>query len=104
MKQHYSFLNRNDSNQVEIDFNHLSNYALTHYAENHQGPLITDDIIQLLISEAEQEGITMRKFAPDDDEEFHSIEHHQTALPLSIAPAHDRPMSTTSISSLLETD
>lgn len=91
MKQRFSFLNREQQNTQEIDFNDLSNYALTHYVDNHQGPLITDEIIQLLLSEAQQEGITMRQYQEEDDRfEQEYIE------PLSLAPAFDRPLSSTS--------
>jgi hypothetical protein len=93
MKQRFSFLNRDKQDHQEIDFNDLSNYTLTHYVDNNQGPLITDEIIQLLIDEAQQEGITMRKFLDDD-----SFEHQQIES-LSLAPAIDRPLSSTSTSS-----
>jgi hypothetical protein len=94
MKQRYSFLNRNKQDSQEIDFNDLSNYTLTHYVDNHQGPLITDEIIQLLLHEAQQEGITMRQV--NDENEDEDIE------PLSLAPAIDRPLSSTSTSSHID--
>jgi len=94
MKQRYSFLNRDKQDYQQIDFNDLSNYTLTHYVDNNQGPLITDDIIQLLINEAQQEGITMRKFQDEDQENIDSFQQ-----PLSLAPNIDRPVSSTSTSS-----
>jgi hypothetical protein len=98
MKQRYSFLNRDKQDNQEIDFNDLSNYTLTHYVDNNQGPLITDDIIQLLINEAQQEGITMRKFQDENEENIDSFQQQQVE-PLSLAPAIDRPSSSTSTSS-----
>lgn len=100
MKQRFSFLNRDKENNQEIDFNDLSNYTLAHYVDNKQGPLITDEIVQLLITEAQQEGITMRKFDDEDDEDFDSF---QQIEPLSLAPAIDRPLSSTSTSSYVDT-
>ena len=98
MKQHFSFLNRDKEDQQEIDFNDLSNYTLTHYVDHNQGPLITDEIIQLLINEAQQEGITMRKFQDENDEDI-DLYQQQQIKPLSLAPAIDRPVSSTSTSS-----
>lgn len=92
MKQRFSFLNRDTQ---EIDFNDLSNYALTHYVDNDRGPLITDEIIQLLLNEAQQEGITMRQYQEQEDD---LIEQ-----PLSLAPAFDRPLSSTSTASHVDT-
>jgi hypothetical protein len=94
MKQRYSFLNRDKHDSQEIDFNDLSNYTLTHYADNHQGPLITDEIIQLLLQEAQQEGINMRQLHDEDENE--------DVDPLSLAPAIDRPLSSTSTSSHID--
>jgi hypothetical protein len=100
MKQRFSFLNRDKQDHQEIDFNGLSDYTLTHYVENNQGPLITDEIIQLLINEAQHEGITMRQFDDDDDEDNDSFQ--QQAQALSLAPAIDRPLSSTSTSSYID--
>jgi hypothetical protein len=99
MKQRYSFLNRDKEDQQEIDFNDLSNYTLTHYVDNNQGPLITDEIIQLLISEAQQEGITMRQFQDENEEDIDSFQQQQQVELLSLAPAIDRPLSSTSTAS-----
>jgi len=96
MKQRYSFLNRDKQDSQEIDFNDLSNYTLTHYVNNNQGPLITDEIIQLLIHEAQQEGITMRQFQEENEEEEEDMNS------LSLAPAIDRPLSSTSTSSHID--
>ncbi|CAF1238537.1 unnamed protein product [Rotaria magnacalcarata] len=102
IKQRYSFLNQDKQESQEIDFNGLSDYALTYYVENNQGPLITDDIIQLLIHEAQQEGITMRKLDCEEEEEkegdIDSLQLQQTDS-LVLAPAIDRPISSTSTSS-----
>ncbi|CAF3486070.1 unnamed protein product [Rotaria sordida] len=95
MKQRFSFLNHD---QQEIDFNDLSNYALTHYVENNQGPLITDEMIQLLINEAQQEGITMRKLDDEYEDDFDSLQQQQVDS-LVLAPAIDRPLSSTSTAS-----
>jgi hypothetical protein len=97
MKQRFSLLNRDKQDHQEIDFNDLSNYTLTHYVENNQGPLITDDIIQLLIHEAQQEGITMRQFQDENEEDIDSFQQQTESL--SLAPAIDRPLSSTSTSS-----
>ncbi|CAF0841463.1 unnamed protein product [Adineta steineri] len=111
MKSRYSLLNRDREDYQEIDFNELSNYALTHYVGNTQGPLITDEIIQLLINEAQQEGITMRQFHDDDvedggggEENMHSSQQQQQqhTASLSFAPAIDRPSSTTSTASHID--
>ncbi|CAF0882797.1 unnamed protein product [Adineta steineri] len=111
MKSRYSLLNRDKEDYQEIDFNELSNYALTHYVGNTQGPLITDEIIQLLINEAQQEGITMRQFHDDDvedggggeEENMHSSQQQQQhTASLSFAPAIDRPSSTTSTASHID--
>lgn len=83
----------------EIDFNDLSNYTLTHYVDNKQGPLITDEIIQLLINEAQQEGITMRQFEEENYEDIDLFQQQQQVESLSLAPAIDRPLSSTSTSS-----
>ena len=99
MKQRFSFLQRDQQDTQEIDFNDLSNYALTHYVDNHQGPLITDEIIQLLLNEAQQEGITMRQYQEEDDDLF----EQQHIEPLSLAPAFDRPLSSTSTASHVDT-
>ena len=101
MKQHFSFLNRDKPDYQGIDFNDLSDYTLTHYAENNRGPLITDEIIQLLINEAQQEGITMCKFIDEDEEDIDSLRQQQ-ADSLSLAPAIDRPPSSTSTSSHID--
>jgi len=99
MKQQFSLLNHDNQTENEIDFNELSNYALTHYVDHNQGPMITNDIIQLLINEAQQEGITMRTFqdndddADDDDDEL--FEQKQIEA-VSLEPAFDRPISSTS--------
>lgn len=103
MKQRYSFLNRDQQDNQEIDFNDLSNYTLTHYVDNQQGPLITDEIVQLLINEAQQEGIIMRKFQDDNENEDDMDLFQQQIQPLSIGPAIDRPLSSTSTSSHFET-
>lgn len=100
MKQRFSFLNHNKQDNEEIDFHDLSNYALTHYVENTQGPVITEEIIQLLLNEAKQEGITMRNF-DDENEDVDSLQQRQ-ADPLSLAPAIDRPISSTSTSSHID--
>ena len=104
MKQRFSLLNRDQSEQLEIDFNQLSDFTLTHYVENNQGPLMTDEIIQLLINEARQEGIAVRQFDNDDDDNHaESIDSAQRpADPLSFAPAIDRPFSSTSDSSHID--
>ena len=92
MKQRFSFLHGN-----EIDFNQLSDFTVANYVENPQGPLISDDIIQMLINEAQDEGIVMRQFPPDEtDDQYDSA---APAASLSFAPAIDRPMSTSSITS-----
>ena len=104
MKQRYSLLNRDQPEQLEIDFNQLSDFTLTHYVENNQGPAMTDEIIQLLINEARQEGIIVRQFDNDDDDNHaESIASaRQPADPLSFAPAIDRPFSSTSDSSHID--
>ena len=99
MKQRFSFLNPDKQDLQGIDFNDLSNYTLTHYVDNHQGPMITDEIIQLLINEAQQEGITLRQYHEEDDDLF----EEQSAEPLSLAPAFDRPLSSTSTASHVDT-
>ena len=99
MKQRYSFLHRHQDDSQEIDFNHLSDYALTHYVENNQGPMITDEIIQLLLTEARQEGIALREFPDDETEDLDSAQQHQA---LSMAPALDRPLSSASTASQLD--
>ena len=99
MKQRFSFLNRDKQDLQEIDFNDLSNYTLTHYTDNHQGPMITDEIIQLLINEAQQEGIALRQYHEEDDDLF----EEQRIEPLSLAPAFDRPLSSTSTASHVDT-
>ncbi|CAF1256754.1 unnamed protein product [Adineta ricciae] len=100
MKTQYSLLNRENSDQQAIDFDGLSNYALTHYVENTRGPMITDEIIQLLLNEAQQEGIIMRQF-PDDEDNLESLSQ-QHAQALLFTPAIDRPSSSTSIASHTE--
>ena len=97
MKQRFSFLNRDKQDCQEIDFNDLSNYTLTHYVDNNQGPLITDEIIQLLLTEAQQEGITMRQFPENNEADIDLFE--QQVESVSLAPAIDRPISSTSTSS-----
>jgi hypothetical protein len=99
MKLRYSFLNRDK--QADIDFNDLSNYTLTHYVGNNQGPLITNEIIQLLIDEAQQEGITMRQFHDENEQDLDSFQQQQ-AESLSFAPAIDRPSSSTSTASHID--
>ena len=97
MKQRFSFLHPNQSAGNELDFNHLSDFTVANYVGNPQGPMITDEIIQMLLSEAEDEGIVRRRIAAD---EFESIEYPDAsasaAAALSFAPAIDRPMSTAS--------
>ncbi len=100
MKQRFSLLNRDKQDHQEIDFNELSNYTLAHYVDNHQGPFITDEIIQLLINEAQQEGITMRQFQDENEEDMDLFQQQQQQVePLSLAPVVDRPLSSTSTSS-----
>lgn len=96
MKQHFSLLNHDNQTENEIDFNDLSNYALTHYVDHNQGPKITDDIIQLLIHEAQQEGITMRKFEKNDDDDDDDTSEQKQIDVVSLEPAIDRPISSTS--------
>lgn len=63
--------------------------------------MITDDIIQLLINEAQQEGITMRTFPDDEQDDIDSFQHQQ-ADALLLAPALDRPLSSTSTASNID--
>ncbi|CAF2334310.1 unnamed protein product [Rotaria sp. Silwood2] len=101
MKQRFSFLNHDKQDQKEIDFNDLSDYALTHYVENNQGPLITDEIIQLLIYEAQQEGITMRQLHDENEDDIDSLQKQEVDA-LVLAPAIDRPLSSTSTASHID--
>lgn len=101
LKQRFSLLNQDKQDNQPLDFNDLSNYALTHYEEHNQGPLITDDIIQLLINEAQQEGITMRTFPDDEQDDIDSFQQQQADV-LLLAPALDRPLSSTSTASNID--
>jgi hypothetical protein len=51
----------------------------------------------LLIHEAQQEGITMRQFQDENEEDIDSFQQQTESL--SLAPAIDRPLSSTSTSS-----
>ncbi|UJR33916.1 hypothetical protein I4U23_021335 [Adineta vaga] len=103
MKTRYSLLNQDKQDQQAIDFNDLTNYTLTHYVENPRGPMITDEIIQLLINEAQQEGIIMRQLHDNDDElDLDSSSQQQHAQALLFTPAIDRPSSSTSTASQLQ--
>jgi hypothetical protein len=107
MKQRFSLLNRDQHDVQPIDFNHLSDYTVTHYVDDNRQTVITDDIIRMLIDEAEQEGIAMRAYPDNDLDDLDSRQQQQQqtdqhAQPLSIAPAFDRPLS--SISSISHAD
>jgi hypothetical protein len=96
LKTRYSLLHSDQQDRQAIDFNDLSNYTLTHYVDNHQGPQITDDVIQLLIREAQQEGIVMRQV--HDEDELDAMPA-QSAESLLFTPAIDRPPSSSSTAS-----